>query len=60
MLLQNRRSPIRSLLRGRVNNHHRAALFHMARVKFLLADVVRLLPRHIAHFRFFQRAARAK
>src|SRR5580658_582928 len=44
MLLQNRRSAIGSLLCGRVDDHHRAALPNMARVKFLIADVVRLFP----------------
>ena len=60
MLLQNCRSAIRSLLRSSANNHNRAALPNMARVKFLLANVVWLFPGHIAHVAFFQRPARAK
>ncbi len=60
MFLQNCRSAIRSLLCGHAHNHHRAPLFYMASIKFLLADVVRLCPGFIAHLAFLQRATRAR
>src|ERR1700691_827788 len=60
VLLQNRGSAIRGLLGRRANDHHRAALFYVTCIKFLLADVLRLRAGLITHFAFLERPALAK
>ena len=48
------------LFRRRPDDHHRATLFYMVGVKFLLADVIWLLSGNVAHFGFFEGASSAE